>query len=108
MQTSCGVLLVGACELLAGFASGWDVVMPAGWALPLWLALVFRGARIGGLRESGFLGFEAGSELLLAPDTVSGSTEAEARRMQLTERYFRSALLHICFSWLNKSLFLFL
>lgn len=65
--------------------------MPAGWALPLWLALVFRGARAGGLRESGSLGFEAGRELPFAPDTVSGNSEAEAQRMQLTERYFRSA-----------------
>jgi ribonuclease P/MRP protein subunit POP1 len=64
--------------------------MPAGWALPLWLALVFRGARAGGLRESRSLGFEMGSESVLPPDTVSGSTEAEAQRMQLTERYFRS------------------
>jgi len=75
---------------LAGFSAGWDVVMPAGWALPLWLALVFRGARAGGLRESRSLGFELGRQSVLPPDTVSGSTEEEAQRMQLTERYFRS------------------
>lgn len=75
--------------MLSGFASGWDVVMPAGWALPLWLAFVFRGARAGGLRESVSLGFEAGNELIFAPDTLAGSSEAEAQRIQLTERYFR-------------------
>jgi ribonuclease P/MRP protein subunit POP1 len=80
--------------MLAGFASGWDVVMPAGWALPLWFALVFRGARAGGLRESGSLVFEAGGESVLPPDTASGSTEAETHRTRLTERYFRSVRLY--------------
>jgi len=79
--------------VLAGFASGWDVILPAGWALPLWLALVFRGARAGGLRESASLAFEAGSESLFAPDTISGNNEREAQRRQLTERHFRP----VCF-----------
>ena len=35
----------------AGFASGWDLVFPAGWTMAFWIALVYRGVRVGGLRE---------------------------------------------------------
>jgi ribonuclease P/MRP protein subunit POP1 len=97
MQIS-GFQVSMCCVMLAGFGSGWDVVTPAGWASPLWLALVFRGARAGGLRESGSLGFEAGSETVLPPDTLSGSTEAEAQKTRLTECYFRSVYLY----WISE------
>ncbi|XP_069702089.1 ribonucleases P/MRP protein subunit POP1 isoform X2 [Periplaneta americana] len=76
-------------EKRLGYGTGWDVVMPAGWAMPLWLAFVFRGARAGGLRESESQGFEADNEAFLAADSVSGIADAEAKQMQLRERYFR-------------------
>ncbi|KXJ21203.1 ribonucleases P/MRP protein subunit POP1 [Exaiptasia diaphana] len=35
-----------------GYGAGWDIILPAGWTMPFWIALVYRGARVGGLRES--------------------------------------------------------
>ncbi|KAJ9596564.1 hypothetical protein L9F63_012397 [Diploptera punctata] len=72
-----------------GYSSGWDIVLPAGWALPFWLGLVFRGARPGGLRESNSIEFEAIDEHLFPPDTEAGSKEAEFKRVKLTEQHFR-------------------
>ena len=40
------------------FGSGWDVVVPAGWAMPFWMNLVFRGARVGGLQQLAQLSLE--------------------------------------------------
>ena len=34
-----------------GLFSGWDVIVPAGFAMPLWRALVYAGARVEGLNE---------------------------------------------------------
>ncbi|KAL8586772.1 hypothetical protein ACOMHN_061285 [Nucella lapillus] len=35
-----------------GVGSGWDLVAPKTWAMAFWTALVYRGARVGGLREA--------------------------------------------------------
>ena len=32
-------------------AAGWSLVLPGGWVLPFWLALVFQGAKAIGQRE---------------------------------------------------------
>ena len=40
------------------FGSGWDVVLPAGWAMPFWMNLVYRGARVGGLQQLAQLSLE--------------------------------------------------
>ncbi|XP_046858385.1 ribonucleases P/MRP protein subunit POP1-like [Xenia sp. Carnegie-2017] len=33
------------------FGSGCDIVLPASWSMAFWIALVYRGARVGGARE---------------------------------------------------------
>ena len=63
--------------------------MPAGWALPFWLGLVFRGARAGGLREISSVEFETNSEHLFPPDTEAGFRESECNERKLTEKHFR-------------------
>ncbi|PSN54054.1 hypothetical protein C0J52_03083 [Blattella germanica] len=72
-----------------GFSSGWDIVMPAGWALPFWLGLTFRGARPGGLRETSSIEFEASSEHVFSPDTEADYKESESQQLQLKEHHFR-------------------
>ncbi|KAI8853398.1 NUC188 domain-containing protein [Chytridium lagenaria] len=42
------------------FEAGWDVIIPSQFAIGFWRALVYAGARVGGLRERRRLYFEAG------------------------------------------------
>ncbi|KAJ3300658.1 hypothetical protein HK104_008592 [Borealophlyctis nickersoniae] len=42
------------------FLSGWDVVVPKGWAMAFWKNFIFAGARVGGLRERHSFHFESG------------------------------------------------
>lgn len=63
--------------------------------MPLWLALVFRGARAGGLRESVSLNFELGCGTILAPDTASGRMEEESCKQLLKENHFRLVNLYL-------------
>ncbi|KAK7872217.1 hypothetical protein R5R35_001774 [Gryllus longicercus] len=75
-----------------GFSSGWDIIFPAGWAMPFWIALIFRGAKPGGLKEASMVQFETGSVTLtepFAPDTAAGKTEAEANRREREQQHFR-------------------
>ena len=44
----------------AGYGAGWDIILPTGWAMAFWIALVYRGARTGGLQESQTLALEQG------------------------------------------------
>ncbi|XP_039300270.1 ribonucleases P/MRP protein subunit POP1-like [Nilaparvata lugens] len=72
------------------FGSGWDLVVPAGWAMPVWLGMVWRGARVGGLRESGSMQREAGSNCdLLAPDSAAGQRDSLAQKSANTDEFFR-------------------
>ncbi|XP_066991529.2 ribonucleases P/MRP protein subunit POP1 [Anabrus simplex] len=70
-----------------GFECGWDLILPAGWAMPMWLALVFRGARVGGLRQAESLVYEAGGDIF-APDTAVGMREADFKRDELADKHF--------------------
>ncbi|TRY83315.1 hypothetical protein DNTS_006040 [Danionella cerebrum] len=36
----------------AGWGSGWDLLLPKGWAMAFWIPLVYRGVRVGGIRLS--------------------------------------------------------
>ncbi|XP_042320868.1 LOW QUALITY PROTEIN: ribonucleases P/MRP protein subunit POP1 [Sceloporus undulatus] len=35
-----------------GWGSGWDIYLPKGWGMAFWLPFIYRGARIGGLKEA--------------------------------------------------------
>ena len=33
------------------FGCGWDIILPAGWAMAFWIALIYRGARVAALKD---------------------------------------------------------
>ncbi|XP_017035289.1 ribonucleases P/MRP protein subunit POP1 [Drosophila kikkawai] len=70
------------------YGCGWDVIVPAGYGMNLWLTLTMWGARPGGLRELDTVAREAGAEIHL-PDTVAGVQESAATAEELRNRYFR-------------------
>lgn len=72
-----------------GFGCGWDVILPAGWAMPFWLAFIFRSARPAGLREASSHELESGKCEFLPPDSVAGTEEARREGKELREAYFR-------------------
>ena len=72
----------------AGYGSGWDIILPSGSAMAFCIALVYRGARSGGLQESQTLALEQGVPFFPNdfPDTPAGKAynaklkdEGEAR-----------------------------
>ncbi|XP_046660424.1 ribonucleases P/MRP protein subunit POP1 isoform X2 [Homalodisca vitripennis] len=73
----------------SGYGSGWDVIVPAGWGIPVWLGLVYRGARVGGLRETERLTLETVSGPTLPPDTEAGCLDSEQARSENYEKHFR-------------------
>lgn len=71
-----------------GFGSGWDVIVPAGYGMSVWLSLIRCGAKSGGWRETETVTDEMGQELF-SPDTVSGVKE-NSRQLKLNrDEYFR-------------------
>ncbi|KAJ8713547.1 hypothetical protein PYW07_013917 [Mythimna separata] len=71
-----------------GYGSGWDIILPSGYALPFWLTFIMFGARSGGLRETESLAFEMG-ECYLPPDSDAGKENERRIKLELRERYFR-------------------
>ncbi|XP_033224394.1 ribonucleases P/MRP protein subunit POP1 [Belonocnema kinseyi] len=82
----------GATQRRRGFASGFDIIIPAGWSLPFWLSFIFRCVRPGGLRESRSIIFESlnmSSPDLFHPGTPAYKRESLHRKQKLKETYFR-------------------
>lgn len=71
-----------------GFGSGWDLIVPAGYGLSVWLSLIRCGAKSGGWRETETLTNEMGFELFL-PDTISGEKESLRMLKLKRDEYFR-------------------
>ncbi|XP_013380528.1 ribonucleases P/MRP protein subunit POP1 [Lingula anatina] len=74
-----------------GFGSGWDLILPSGWGMAFWIALVYQGARVGGLRE---LNSSAVDQGLLRipydyPDTQAGAAEERKEWEELEAKYKR-------------------
>ncbi|XP_073968617.1 POP1 ribonuclease P/MRP subunit isoform X2 [Rhodnius prolixus] len=73
-----------------GYGSGWDVISPCGYAMPLWLSFVLSGARTGGLREAeAFYREFSYHPIHQQPDTTTGKTEEKKNRLEATEIFFR-------------------
>ncbi|XP_046383506.1 ribonucleases P/MRP protein subunit POP1 [Ischnura elegans] len=75
-----------------GYGSGWDIIAPAGWGKPLWIALVMRGARAAGLRDAEILGEIPVSRQCCwpaPPDTCAGKLEAELMEKEAKQKYFK-------------------
>ena len=66
-----------------GYGSGWDVILPSGWAMAFWISFVYRGARTGALQECRTIALEQGVPFFPNdfPDTPAG----EAHNKQLKE-----------------------
>lgn len=43
------------------FSRGFELILPSNWAMPFWIALIYQGARAGGLQEAARVTFETGS-----------------------------------------------
>ncbi|CAD0200886.1 unnamed protein product [Chrysodeixis includens] len=71
-----------------GYGSGWDVIVPSGYALPFWLTFIMFGARSGGLRETESVTFESG-ECYLPPDSNAGKENEMRIEQELRDKYFR-------------------
>lgn len=65
-----------------GYGSGWDVILPSGWAMAFGIAFVYRGARTGALQESRTIALEQGVPFFPNdfPDTPAG--EAHNKRLK--------------------------
>lgn len=75
-----------------GSSSGIDVILPAGWAMPFWIAFLFRCVKVGALRESMTIPFQYGNTRSLDindPDTAAYAKEALTVKQELIEKYFR-------------------
>ncbi|RZC41270.1 ribonucleases P/MRP protein subunit POP1, partial [Asbolus verrucosus] len=72
-----------------GLGGGWDVILPSAWSKPFWIAMVMRGARVGGLRESRSILFEMGKSQFLQPDTDAGMKEEEQISKECVEKFFK-------------------
>jgi len=73
------------------FGAGWDIILPAGWSMAFWIALVYRGAKAVGLQDQRRLAFEAG-ELTFPdsfPDTPAGAEMSSSRAAELRSKYDR-------------------
>ncbi|XP_077928315.1 ribonucleases P/MRP protein subunit POP1 isoform X4 [Halichoerus grypus] len=75
-----------------GWGSGWDVLLPKGWGMAFWIPFIYRGARVGGLKESVVHSQYKRSPDIPSdfPDCPAGVVFAEEQAKNLLEKYKRS------------------
>nr|XP_003479933.1 ribonucleases P/MRP protein subunit POP1 [Cavia porcellus] len=74
-----------------GWGSGWDVLLPKGWGMAFWIPFIYRGARVGGLKEGLVHSQYKKSPSVPAdfPDCPAGVLFAEEQVKNLLEKYKR-------------------
>ncbi|XP_027287325.1 ribonucleases P/MRP protein subunit POP1 isoform X3 [Cricetulus griseus] len=74
-----------------GWGSGWDVLLPKGWGMAFWIPFIFRGARVGGLKEATVHSQYRRSPNIPGdfPDCLAGVRFAEDQAKDLLEKYKR-------------------
>uniref|UniRef100_A0A480U8K2 Ribonucleases P/MRP protein subunit POP1 n=1 Tax=Sus scrofa TaxID=9823 RepID=A0A480U8K2_PIG len=74
-----------------GWGSGWDVLLPKGWGMAFWIPFVYRGARVGGLKETVMHSQYKGSPNVPGdfPDCPAGVRFAQEQAKNLLEKYTR-------------------
>ncbi|XP_054982812.1 ribonucleases P/MRP protein subunit POP1 [Sorex araneus] len=74
-----------------GWGSGWDVLLPKGWGMAFWIPFIYRGARVGGLKETLVHSQYTRSPSVPGdcPDAPAGARFAEERAKELLEKYRR-------------------
>lgn len=79
-----------------GMGAGWDLILPAGWALPFWIALQYATARAVGLDFQRHFATETADQVAgfprFWPDTEVGRVFQEQEKEELTKRYFRKPI----------------
>ncbi|XP_042780182.1 ribonucleases P/MRP protein subunit POP1 [Panthera leo] len=74
-----------------GWGSGWDVLLPKGWGMAFWIPFIYRGARVGGLKEAVVHSQYKRSPDVPGdfPDCPAGVLFAEEQAKGLLEKYKR-------------------
>uniref|UniRef100_A0A8C3WUC3 POP1 homolog, ribonuclease P/MRP subunit n=1 Tax=Catagonus wagneri TaxID=51154 RepID=A0A8C3WUC3_9CETA len=74
-----------------GWGSGWDVLLPKGWGMAFWIPFIYRGARVGGLKETVMHSQYKGSPNIPGdfPDCPAGVRFAQEQAKNLLEKYTR-------------------
>ncbi|XP_039111409.1 ribonucleases P/MRP protein subunit POP1 [Hyaena hyaena] len=74
-----------------GWGSGWDVLLPKGWGMAFWIPFIYRGARVGGLKEAMVHSQYKRSPDIPGdfPDCPAGVLFAEEQAKNLLEKYKR-------------------
>jgi len=75
--------------IFSGYGSGWDIVLPAGWAMPFWLGLIMNGCQPGGLRETTTMMLERCLPRSDEPDTDAGQLRATLEKKEAMQKYFK-------------------
>ncbi|XP_038601098.1 ribonucleases P/MRP protein subunit POP1 [Tachyglossus aculeatus] len=74
-----------------GWGSGWDILLPKGWGMAFWIPFVYRGARVGGLKEGLKHSQYKGTPHIPndCPDCPAGIRFAKEQEGSLLEKYKR-------------------
>ncbi|XP_027705820.1 ribonucleases P/MRP protein subunit POP1 isoform X1 [Vombatus ursinus] len=74
-----------------GWGSGWDVLLPKGWGMAFWIPFIYRGARVGGLKEALIHSRYKGAPSIPDdfPDCPAGILFAREQENNLLEKYKR-------------------
>ncbi|KAM9626872.1 ribonucleases P/MRP protein subunit POP1 [Trichechus inunguis] len=74
-----------------GWGSGWDVLLPKGWGMAFWIPFIYRGARVGGLKEGLVHSQYKRSPNIPGdfPDCSAGIQFAKEQAKKLLEKYRR-------------------
>ncbi|XP_066584506.1 ribonucleases P/MRP protein subunit POP1 [Prorops nasuta] len=75
-----------------GTTSRIDIILPANWAMPFWLAFILRGCRVGAIRESSSIAFESLNFRcpdVHEPDTNAYKIESINEKLRLTKKYLQ-------------------
>ncbi|MEE6463466.1 hypothetical protein FKM82_005919 [Ascaphus truei] len=74
-----------------GWGSGWDVCLPKGWGMAFWIPLIYRGVRVGALRQGLQHSQYMGAPYVPSdfPDCPAGVLSAKEREKSLLDVYKR-------------------
>ena len=75
----------------SGVGGGWDIIAPKGWGMAFWVAMVYRGARVGGLREARSLATRSGQLHFPHdfPDSSAGHQQEQESQSQCIDVHVR-------------------
>lgn len=81
--------IIKSTMFVKGYGSGWDIVLPAKWAMPFWLGLIMNGCQPGGLRDTTTLVIERCLPQSDGPDTDAGKIRAVQEKEEAMQKHFK-------------------